>query len=184
MFAGSQRPGSADSKTDYWLRRCEGFRVDSPDGRVGVVEEVRYVSRSDRPDVIVVRAGLFGRLRLLVPVGEIAKIVPDEERVALRRPPRRRRAEGVAAGFERLGAHREVKAVIDRLKHSIDARLRKGGEREKTPEEEASAQPSAEEPPAEEQAEEEPASEEAPAEGATEAAPAAEEAPAEEEPTV
>jgi hypothetical protein len=52
MVAGPQRPNGAASNVDYWLRRCEGFHVDSPDGRVGFVEEVRYASRLDRPDVI------------------------------------------------------------------------------------------------------------------------------------
>jgi hypothetical protein len=183
MVAGSQRPGDAASRA-YWRRRCEGFRVDSPNGRVGVVEEVGYVSRSDRPDLIAVRAGLFARLLLVVPVGEVAEIVPSEERIFLRHPPRqtaterlrelRRRVEGLASGFKQLDAHREVKAVIDRLRHLIGPRPRKGGEREMTPEAEASAEPSAEEPPAEEQAGKEPAAEE----------PAAEETPAEEEPTV
>jgi hypothetical protein len=26
---------------DYWLTHCEGYRVDSSDGRIGFVEEVR-----------------------------------------------------------------------------------------------------------------------------------------------
>ena len=42
---------------DYRLCRCEGFRVDSPGGRVGIVEEVHFRSRIDRPDVLVVRTG-------------------------------------------------------------------------------------------------------------------------------
>lgn len=70
---------------DYWLARCEGFQVVSPDGRAGIVEEVRYASRQDRPDILVVRSGLFGRRVLLIAVEEVEDILPREERVTLRR---------------------------------------------------------------------------------------------------
>jgi hypothetical protein len=165
--------------------------------------------------MIVVRAGLFGRLLLLVPVEEIAEVLPRDERIVLRRSPRptaterlrdlrrqvqpggRRRVPssevgGAAAGSKRLDAQRKVKAVIKRLMHLIGRRSRRGGEREMTPDAEASAEPYAEEPPAEEQAEDEPAAEEASAEKVAEVAPAeepqaeepsVEESPAEEEPT-
>jgi hypothetical protein len=210
MAAGPQRPKGAASNVDYWLRRCEGFRVDSPDGRVGFVEEVRYESRLDRPDVIAVRVGLLARLLLIVPVGEIAEILPGDERIVLHRSPRptarerlqdrrervrpggRRRTarsevEGVGAGAKRIDARKEVDAVIERLTRRIGLRFGKGGEREMTPDVEASAEPSAEEPSSEapsteEQPEEEPAAEEAPAEAAAEAMPAEE--PAAEEPPV
>jgi hypothetical protein len=210
MVAGPQRPGDAASKFDYWLRRCEGFRVDAPQGRVGFVEEVRYASSCDRPDVIAVRAGLLGRLLLIVPVGDVAEILPGEERVVLQRSLRptateraqdlrervqaggRREAagregEGVGAGAKRIGARQEVETVIERMRRLISLGRRKGGERKMTPDIEESAEPSAEEASTEEQAGEESAAEEAPAEGAEEAAPAeepaAEEPPAEEQTT-
>jgi hypothetical protein len=207
MAAGSRVPGGAASNFDSWLRRCEGFRVDSPHGRVGFVEEVRYASRLDRPDVIAVRTGRLGRPLLIVPVAEIAQMLPQEERIVLHRSPRptaterpkdlRRHAqpgvrriaadgeaEGVPAGATRIeAARREVKAVIKRLTRLIGLRFGRGGEREMTPDIEPSAESPAEEPPAEEEAREEPAAEEAPAEEAAEGAPteepAAEEPPAE-----
>jgi hypothetical protein len=205
MAAGPQRPRDAASNFDYWLRRCEGFRVDAPQGRVGFVEEVRYASRCDRPDAIAVRVGLLGRLLLIVPVGEIAEILPREERILLHRSPRRTaterlrdwreavqpgalrggansEVEGVATGTKRIEAQREVEAVIERLRHRIGLRFGRGGEREMTPDVEASAEPSAEEPSAEEQAGEKPAAEATPAERAAEAVPAEE--PAAEEPPV
>ena len=70
------RAGS--SQFGYWLRRCDGFRVDSPAGRVGFVVELRYGSSSEEPDAIAVRAGRFGRVPLIVPAGEIEEIVPSE----------------------------------------------------------------------------------------------------------
>jgi hypothetical protein len=205
MAAGSQRPRGAASNFDYWLRRCEAFRVDSPQGRVGFVEEVRYASRYDRPDVIAVRVGLLGRLLLILPVGEVAEILPREERIILHRSPRptaterlqdwRERVqpgasrggansevEAVAAGTKCIEAQREVEAVIERLRHRIGLRRGRGAEREMTPDVEASTEPSAEKPSAEEQAGEKPAAEETPAETAAEAVLAEE--PAAEEPSV
>lgn len=63
---------------DYWLCRCEGFRVDSEQGRLGIVEEVRFGSRVDRPDWLAVRGGLFARTLRVVPVDEVAAIYPRE----------------------------------------------------------------------------------------------------------
>jgi hypothetical protein len=74
---------------DYRLCRCEGFRVDSPQGRVGVVQELQFRSRIDRPDALAVRKGFLGRL-LLIPVDEVAEVSFGEERVILRRAPQRR----------------------------------------------------------------------------------------------
>jgi len=79
-------PGAIDR--DYWLHRSEGFRVDSPDGRVGFVKELRFGSSMDRPDALAVRAGLFGRLLLIVPVEQVKAILPQERRIVLRASPR------------------------------------------------------------------------------------------------
>jgi hypothetical protein len=201
MACGRPRPRGAASDVGYGLRRCDGFRVDSPEGRVGVVEEVRYASRCDRPDAIAVRAGLLGRLLLLVPVAEVAWIPPARERVVLHRSPRATATERPqdlrgrvqARGGRRAGrgpkasepepsapkAKREVEAVFTRLTRRVGLRLGRGGEEKVTPDVEESAEPSAEEPAAEGQAGEERAAEEAPAEGAAEAAAAEEPAPEE-----
>lgn len=69
---------------DYWLGHCEGFRVDSSAGRVGLVEEVVFGGHRDRPDALVVRAGVLGRRLVLVPVEEVEGIRPRKERVLLR----------------------------------------------------------------------------------------------------
>jgi hypothetical protein len=67
----------------YWLRTCEGFRVDSKNGRLGIVEEVR-LSPAKQPEALVVQTGLF-RLRLeLVPVGDVERVIPRRKRVLLR----------------------------------------------------------------------------------------------------
>ena len=79
-------PGAID--LDYWLHRSEGFRVDSPSGRVGFVEELRFGSSMQRPDALAVRAGLFGRVLLIIPVEQVAQILPQERRILLRASPR------------------------------------------------------------------------------------------------
>jgi hypothetical protein len=178
MVAGSQRPGGAASNFDHRLRRCRGFRVDSPHGRVGFVGEVRYASRFDRPDVSAVRADL-----LIVPIGGIAEILPREERIVLQHSPRPTATERLqgrhepahgGAGAKRPQANREVRAVIKRLTRLIGLRFGRGGEQEMTSDVEASGEPPAD-PAAEEKAPEQSVAEEPPAEG-----PAAEAMPAEE----
>lgn len=69
---------------DYWLSQAAGFVVESAAGRIGVVEGVRFLSRIDRPDVLVIRAGRFGRRRLDVPIDAVEEIRPREKRIRLR----------------------------------------------------------------------------------------------------
>jgi hypothetical protein len=199
MAAGPQRPSGAATNFDYWLGRCQGFRVDSQHRRVGVVEEVRYTSRCDRPDVIAVRPRRLRGLLFIVPVEEVAKIFPGRELVVLRRSPRPTatgRRPDLRGRFQHRGqrevsrgpnasdpepctskAHQEVETVITRLTRRVGLRFGRGGEKKVTPEFEESAGPSAEEPSAEGQAKEERAADEPPAEGAAEAAAAEEPAP-------
>src|SRR5213593_2682647 len=70
----------------YWLCRCEGFRVEAPEGRVGLVDGVRFRTRLDRPDVLLVRVGRLRHRLLSVPVAEIAELLPAEGRIILRGP--------------------------------------------------------------------------------------------------
>jgi hypothetical protein len=71
----------------YWLCRCEGFRVDSPEGRFGLVEAVMFRVRPDEPDALIVRAGVLGRRLVIVPIEDVADIAPRRKRVILRRVP-------------------------------------------------------------------------------------------------
>jgi hypothetical protein len=90
-------PGSVFDK-DYWLSHCQGFQARTPERRLGVIREVRFLSRLDRPDELVVCGGLFGHREEIVPVDEVTEVVPSEERIYLRlapeatvrRPPRLR----------------------------------------------------------------------------------------------
>lgn len=77
---------------DYRLCRCEGFDVESSRGREGVVEEVHFHSRVDRPDALLVRTRRFGR-SLLIPVEDVAEVMLREERVVLARAVERKENE-------------------------------------------------------------------------------------------
>ncbi len=66
-----------------WLLRCQGFRVDGPEGLVGVVVSVVYEpsARWDRPSALAVR-GRGGEV--LVPIDSIARVDPAEGRISVR----------------------------------------------------------------------------------------------------
>jgi len=85
--ASGSSPERSSYGLDYWLGRCERFRVYSPHGRVGLVKELRCHTRVDRPDWLVVAVGLFHRRELLVPVDEVETIDPTKQRVRVRKRP-------------------------------------------------------------------------------------------------
>ena len=77
-----------EQPSECWLARCEGFRVDSEDGRLGSVEAVRVDPRWGEGRVLAVRAGLFGKKLLIVPLTEIRSILPRERRIILPGSPK------------------------------------------------------------------------------------------------
>jgi hypothetical protein len=76
---------------DYWLGHCEGFRVESSKSRIGLVDAIVHAVPSERPDALVVRAGVLGRRVVVVPVGEVAEIRPRQKTLILRTSPPSRR---------------------------------------------------------------------------------------------
>jgi hypothetical protein len=85
---GSSDPRRSSYGRGYWLRRCEGFLVETPTRRIGRVAGIRYGEGSNEPEVLEVRAGLFGRTLLLISVDEVAEIAAAERRIVLSDPPR------------------------------------------------------------------------------------------------
>ena len=83
VASGEPKTPSADDLSDYWLSTCEGFSVESNDGRVGIVEEVR-LSRERQPEALAVRTGLFRTRVLIVPVDDVQQVIPRSKRVLLR----------------------------------------------------------------------------------------------------
>jgi hypothetical protein len=72
-------PGSHD-----WDWR--GFQVDSPDGRVGIVDFVFMDAEGTRPEALAVLAGLFGRRTVIVSMDAVEGVNPRRRRVMLRKP--------------------------------------------------------------------------------------------------
>jgi hypothetical protein len=79
---------SRTQRTRRSLARCEGFEVVSPDGAVGLVEGLRFLSRIDEPDLLEVRGGRFGRELVLIPVEAVEEVQFEEARIVVRSVPR------------------------------------------------------------------------------------------------
>ena len=79
----------------HMLRAAVGFRVDCPEGRVGVLVAVVPDFGEALPDRIEVATGMFIVTVLKVPFSEVATVDPLRRRVGIsvpERPPPRRRA--------------------------------------------------------------------------------------------
>lgn len=100
---------------DYWLGHCEGFRVEAEGRRLGVVAAVRFRSRLECPDELVVCAGLFGKRVLLVPGGEVAAVIPRDELLVLSTQPQAPRPPREPAFLQRLVA------AAQNLAHALHA---------------------------------------------------------------
>jgi hypothetical protein len=67
----------------YWLRNCQGFRVERGEKKLGVVDEVLFGQHSE-PATLLVRTGLF-RLGLhAISVNDIGEIDPRALRIVLK----------------------------------------------------------------------------------------------------
>jgi len=80
--SGPQSPWPLDE--DYWLGHCEGFYVDGPAGRLGVVDRLVYRSRADRPDIVAVAVGMWRARIAEVPVADVAEVWPAQGRLVVR----------------------------------------------------------------------------------------------------
>jgi hypothetical protein len=72
----------ADERT-YWLRNCQGFRVERGGKKLGVVDDVLF-GRHSEPATLLVRTGLI-RLGLhAISVDEVETIDPRGLRITLK----------------------------------------------------------------------------------------------------
>jgi hypothetical protein len=80
------------AKSREWLLHCEGFRVEGPDGFVGIVVGVEYEfsARWDRPSGLAVRAATGGSLT--VPIETVTEVSEVEGTVLVKRLPDSRRS--------------------------------------------------------------------------------------------
>ena len=83
MSSVTHDPRRSSLGTDYWLHRCEGFRVETPVGRIGTVKGVRFQG-SIEPELLEVRAGLLGHRLVLIPVAQVQEIQPKQRRIIVR----------------------------------------------------------------------------------------------------
>jgi hypothetical protein len=67
--------------TEYWLRHCEGFRVDSSRRRLGVVECVAAEDSMEGTEVVAVRTGGFRSRRMMVALDDVVEVRPSECRL-------------------------------------------------------------------------------------------------------
>jgi hypothetical protein len=81
----AEEPIPADGEqAAYWLRRCQGFRVDSGGRRLGIVEDVLYGAEHDRPSALLVRTGILKRRLEAISLEDVEAIYPRLQRLSLR----------------------------------------------------------------------------------------------------
>lgn len=83
---------------EYWLQHCEGFRIRTPSGYEGFVEEVMLDRRRGRPERLSARCH---RRLVDIEAADVDLVLPESETLVLRRAlPRRatgaRRARAAA----------------------------------------------------------------------------------------
>lgn len=83
----SSQPDQREPAQGDWLEGCIGFVVESDTGRIGRVTEVQRENDSGRPLALVVRGGVAGWRRRVVPVDEVAGVLPSSDRVILNTAP-------------------------------------------------------------------------------------------------
>lgn len=68
----------------YWLRNCQGFRVEAGGRKLGVVDDVLF-GRHSEPATLLVRTGLFRLGLRAISVDEVEAIDPRGLRITVRR---------------------------------------------------------------------------------------------------
>lgn len=66
------------------VRETEGFVVESDDAELGTVDGFQAGGGSGARGFLLVRAGFFGRRRMMISVGDISEILPNQRRIRLR----------------------------------------------------------------------------------------------------
>ena len=99
QIAGSISPEHDVASSSEELALCAGFRVESSDGYVGVVQELRYApsTRWDRPSELAVYAGRLKEWLLIISSAEVKGVSLADRRVVLRSSPRVTATERVSA---------------------------------------------------------------------------------------
>jgi hypothetical protein len=99
----ASRPDHAEPAQGDWLTGCTGFIVEGDAERIGRVAEVQRDADSGRPIALVVRVGIGGRLRLLVPVHDVSGVVLSSDRIIVDGSYRRSKVTGAIANDRGFG---------------------------------------------------------------------------------
>jgi uncharacterized protein CbrC (UPF0167 family) len=78
---------------EYWLSHCEGFRVDTPDGHLGFVEEVAWSDDGAKPIALRVRCGFGGRGLVTVGIDDVIELRQDGSSILVRTSRRENRTQ-------------------------------------------------------------------------------------------
>jgi hypothetical protein len=106
-------PMNADRRGgEYWLDHCEGFEVQSPEGKVGVVESVVYAADTERPAYLAVTGGRLLLRTAFVPCGDVVSIDARETRLDVRARPARRSVRTTLADGARRMSHRPTASSV------------------------------------------------------------------------
>ena len=84
--AGEERFSPLPEDTGYWVRHCEGFRVDSPRRRLGVVECAAAEDAMGGAEAVAVRTGGLRSRRVMVALDDIVEVRPSECRLIVLDP--------------------------------------------------------------------------------------------------
>jgi hypothetical protein len=112
--APPQPIATADPDGDYWLGHCEGFRVETPHGGLGIVESVVYASRE--PAYLAVTSGWLLLHTELVPCSDVVSIDARHTRLDVpARPARRSLSTTVADGARRVSHRRGSRPAWEQI---------------------------------------------------------------------
>lgn len=87
MDAARETERTAPRPTTVSEARWDGYRVDSPGGRIGFVEALVPGATNEAHSLLLVRAGRSGRMRFLISTEEIELVEQRTRRIVLRRLP-------------------------------------------------------------------------------------------------
>jgi hypothetical protein len=92
---GVSRARALSPEELFWLRRCEGFRVEFEGGLIGYVDDVHFDHDEQAHSIGVRGSRNLGRV-LTVSLAEVDRVHPEAERIELAHYPERELASFLA----------------------------------------------------------------------------------------
>ena len=94
--SADDRPCAVD--TDYWLARSDGFcAVDGDGHRLGIVTELRYEGRIDRPAALIVRGGILRSRERIIATEQVKAVYPHRREIVVEAAAQTASTPGVVA---------------------------------------------------------------------------------------